>query len=56
MEKEIDKSYLILFNAITDAIRELERDKVITPQKTKALDILENAQCQTEDIYINSPE
>ena len=54
MKKKVDKAYAVLFNAITDAIVLLEQDGHISPQTIKALDILKNAQCKTEDMYINT--
>ena len=54
--KKIDKSYCVLFNAITDAINLLEQNRIISPQTKKSLDILKNAQCKTEDMYINAQQ
>ena len=53
MEFTFRKMYFALFNAITDAVRVLEADRVITPQATQALKILKDAQCQTEEMYID---
>ena len=44
--------YLALFNEVTSAIEELEKSGIITPQTTKALEILKNAQIVTEEMYI----
>jgi len=54
MEKKLDGLYLILFNAITTAIDELEKTEIIPPQTIKALEILKNAQLTTEEMYISS--
>ena len=53
MKKELDTLYVVLFNAITDAICILEQDAALLPQIRKALDILKEAQCKTEELYIN---
>jgi len=53
MRKKVDILYSTLFNAITDAIYLLERDATLSPQTTKALGILKEAQCKTEELYIN---
>jgi len=50
-EKNIARLYLILFNAITEAVSELEKSKAITPHIQKALVILKSTQQTTEEIY-----
>ena len=54
MEKKLDLGlYYVLFNAVTTAVRELEKSTVTTPQTVRALEILKNAQLTTEEMYIN---
>ena len=45
------KMYRILFNAITDALRQLEEGNT-----TNAIQILKSAQQTTEDIYIETTD
>ena len=56
MKKNLDELYFLLFNAITSAVNELEESSIITPQISKALEILKTAQQTTEDKYINAVE
>ena len=44
-----EKMYYTLFNAITDALRLLEREK-----NHDAVAVLMAAQCQTEELYIEA--
>lgn len=47
---DYQKAYTLLFNRITDAINVLQEDE---PKDIyKALEILKNAQCDTEEMYI----
>ena len=48
---DYEKMYHMLFNAITDALEELEKDA-----PDAAADILRQAQCDTEEMYITAEE
>ncbi len=50
---EYEKLYKELFNAITDAINELQKSKVIDTAIEESIQILKKAQCKTEEMYIN---
>lgn len=47
-------AYKILFNAITDALAELEGNRIVSKELKKAQDILIHAQQATEDMYLAS--
>lgn len=46
------KMYFKLFNEITDAIEVLEKSPAKCPAMYQVIDILKNAQIETEEIYI----
>ena len=48
--------YYLLFNKITDSIEILEKSPVKCPVMYEVIDILKEAQIETEDIYINGEE
>ena len=48
---DYEKMYHVLFNAITDALEELEKD---VPDA--AANILRQAQCDVEEVYITAEE
>lgn len=48
------KAYNILFNAITDAINEIEKSKQVFSEIDKGIFILKEAQCKTEEIYLET--
>ena len=49
---DYQQAYLILFNAITDAISELDVMKLITPEVDDCKRILKAAQRETEWLYM----
>ena len=51
---DYQKAYKLLFNAITDALTELDKSSFLAPEQTSAEMILQNAQRQTEDMYIQA--
>ncbi len=51
---DYQRAYKILFNEITDALNELEKASEKFPEIIKAEMILQNAQRQTEDMYIEA--
>ena len=48
---DYEKMYHMLFNAITDALEELEEDA-----PDAAAEILQQAQCDAEEVYIKAEE
>lgn len=48
-----EKAYRKLFNAITDAISELYKSEIVTLELDKSIIILQEAQCKTEEMYLN---
>lgn len=51
---DYEKAYGILFNRITEALQELEKVSKKPPEMMKAERVLQNAQRQTEDMYIEA--
>ncbi len=51
---EYQKAYRILFNAITDALTELDKARDKIPETIRAETILQSVQQQTEDMYIDA--
>jgi AmiR/NasT family two-component response regulator len=47
-------AYKHLFNAITDALSELEKERVTSPKMERAKQILMQAQQNTENMFIES--
>ena len=48
--------YYKLFNSITDSIEVLEKSPAKCPAMYEVIDILKNAQIETEEIYIEDEE
>ena len=53
---DFEKMYYLLFNKITDSIEILEKSPAKCPAMYEVIDILKDAQIETEDIYINGEE
>ena len=53
MDKKLDGLYFVLFNAVTSAINELNKETKHLEHIDEALKILKNAQLTTEEMYIN---
>ena len=51
---DYESAYKILFNAITDALAELEKERMISPEIERGKQILIRAQQTTENIFIES--
>ena len=49
---DYEVAYKELFNAITDAITELYKSRIVTTQLSNGIKILKEAQCKTEEIYL----
>ena len=49
--QNISQEYLVLFNAITDALEDLEYLR-----NTAAMERLRSAQCQAEELYLDAGE
>lgn len=47
------KAYGILFNAMSKAIDEINRSRIITQEMEDGLDLLRKAQQTTEEMYMN---
>lgn len=51
---DYESAYKILFNAITDALASLERERMISPDIERTKQFLKQAQQTTEDMFIES--
>ena len=51
-----EKMYYLLFNKITDSVEILEKSPAKCPAMYEVIDILKNAQIETEEIYIDDEE
>ena len=51
--KGYKEAYKILFNAITDATREIEKSETIPPETENGLTILKESQSKTENLYVD---
>jgi hypothetical protein len=56
MEKKLDELYFVLFNSVTSAINELNKETWHLEHVMEALKILKDAQIKTEEMYINLME
>lgn len=51
-----EKMYYLLFNKITDSVEILEKSPAKCPAIYEVIDLLKNAQIETEEIYIDDEE
>lgn len=49
---DYESAYKILFNAITDALTEFEKERMISPEIERGKQILVRAQQTTENMFI----
>lgn len=56
MHTNYEAAYKVLFNAVTDAITEIERTKIKSKEMIAGIEILKRAQQKAEDIYIESSD
>ncbi len=50
---DYQKAYCVLFNAMSDAIEEIDHSRIITQEMEDGLDILRKAQQITEKMYMD---
>ncbi len=50
---DYEAAYRVLFNAITDAVEEIEKTKIKSQETNNGLEILKFAQQQTEEMFIS---
>jgi hypothetical protein len=48
------KAYKVLFNAITDSLVALEKERMTSPEIEQTKKLLVHAQQETEELYISS--
>lgn len=53
---DYEAAYKILFNAMTDAITEIDGAKIKSQETAKGLEILKAAQRRTEEMFIEAGE
>ena len=51
---DYESAYKTLFNAMTDALMSLERERMMSPDIEQAKQLLRRAQQKTEDMFIDS--
>lgn len=51
---DYESAYKTLFNAMTDALMSLERERMMSPDLEQAKQFLRRAQQKTEDMFIDS--
>ena len=54
MEKKLNGLYFVLFNAVTSAINELNKETIHLEHVVEALKILKNAQQTTEEMILDN--
>ena len=52
---DYEKAYKVLFNAITDALAALEKERMTSPDIERAKHVLIHAQQNTEGMFIEAP-
>lgn len=50
---DYQKAYCVLFNAMSDAIDQLNRSKIVTQELEEGVNILKKAQETTEKMYMD---